>query len=103
MATAVTERQRRGPNAENTLKPLAVSSLTTQHLDDINLLLTVEQEAHNRVTQRKIQVLAEETVRDLKIHLRKKEVFTNQHCLVFGHRELLEDETIGHVRTHTHT
>lgn len=63
--------------------------------NDINLLLTVEQP--ETITQRRLQVFAGETIRELKIQLRKKEYFTNKHCLIFGNRELLEDETIGQV------
>lgn len=63
--------------------------------DEIDLLLSVEQP--DALTRRNIQVFAEETIHELKIRLCKKEFFTNKHSLVFGNRELLENETIGQV------
>lgn len=74
---------------------LHLTTVSRAKLDAINLLLSVEKP--HAITQRKFHVFAEDTIRSLKIKLRKKEFFTNKHSLVFGHRELMEDETIGQL------
>lgn len=94
MATAVEDGLSRLSLTDSNEPHLASLSAPNQ-LDAINLVLTVEKP--NAITKTEFQVFAEETIHELKIRLRKKEFFTNKYALVFGHRELLEDETIGQL------
>lgn len=65
---------------------------------EINLLLTVEQrEGSSNTHSETINVMAEETIKNLKLRLRNRGFFSSRHCLVFGDRKLLESERIGEV------
>jgi len=94
MATAVEDGLSRLSLTDSN-EPHLSSLAVMPHLDSINLVLTVEKP--HAITKTEFQAFAEETIHDLKIRLRKREFFTNKHSLVFGHRELLEDETVGQL------
>ncbi|GMH41452.1 hypothetical protein BSKO_09362 [Bryopsis sp. KO-2023] len=65
---------------------------------EINLLLTVEERGGKQnVHSETINVMAEETIQNLKLRLRNRGFFTSRHCLVFGERKLMENERIGEV------
>lgn len=94
MATAVEDGLSRLTLTDSNEPHLSPLSVPTQ-LDAINVVLTIEKP--HAITKTEFQVFAEETIHDLKIRLSKKEFFTNKHALVFGHRELLEGETVGQL------
>lgn len=75
---------------------------------EVNLLVSVETRerdergsgAGNYRTET-IHTFASETIHSLRVRLKNKGVFTGRHCLVFGDRQLLENETVGQVAAQT--
>lgn len=86
------------------LNAMASKSLALQPRDkaqkEINVLLSVQKTDWPSTTGQTelIQVLAEETIKDVKLKLSNRAGwFTSKHCLVFGNRELLEHETVSQL------
>jgi hypothetical protein len=68
------------------------------HFQEINLFLSVQKPSTAGYEHETLQVFPGNTVRDVKLRLRNKSWFRQgAYTLVFGDRELLEEETVGEV------
>lgn len=82
------------------LAPVVLPGKQGPHRREINLLLSVEDNMGGKgYRSETINVMAGETIRNLKIRLRNHGFFTKNHCLVFGERAVMENETVGQVVT----
>lgn len=82
------------------LTPVVLPGKQNPHRREINLLLSVEESMGGKgYRSETINVMAGETIRNLKIRLRNHGFFTKNHCLVFGERAVMENETVGQVVT----